>query len=395
MADQAKIANIRAMAKQAAEKSGRRHLKSVSSRLPGNTAVDDGLQSRATTTRPNNPAQTKGASQHETAGRAGNAAQRATASDAARIDSLNLYEGHEQTPDGYRDALQNIRQRQPQNQQRTQGAAEQTSAGDESNSMVPVDIRGNTDTASRDLQAINDAVNLAERERHELGLMQESKLFSDRQLDQLGIVHPRSRNRPVVDSIRQLRTKLFSLRKTGNFSVLVSSVVPGGGSSFIAMNLAATIAFDQTKTSLLLDANLQNPFLHKMLRLIGRKNARGLVDFLESPSIGVESIVHPSGIPRLRIVPAGSPQRYSEEHLSSQLCNKLMMDIQQRYSNRYIVVDGPAISGSADASVLADLCDFLVLVVPYGSVTPGYLDSLIDEIDETKLAGIVLNDQPE
>ena len=52
-------------------------------------------------------------------------------------------------------------------------------------------------------------------------------------------------------------------------------------------------------------------------------------------------------------------------------------------------------SGSADASILADLCDYLVLVVPYGAVTPGQLDSLIDEIDETKLAGIVLNDQPE
>ena len=72
-----------------------------------------------------------------------------------------------------------------------------------------------------------------------------------------------------------------------------------------------------------------------------------------------------------------------------------MIDVQQRYRNRYIVVDGPSISGSADASVLADLCDFLILVVPYGGVTPGFLDSLIDEIDETKLAGIVLNDQPE
>ena len=159
--------------------------------------------------------------------------------------------------------------------------------------------------------------------------------------------------------------------------------------------MRARFAIDQTKTSLLLDANLQNPFLHKMLKLIGRKNANGLVDFLEAPDMGVENIVHPSGIPRMRIMPAGSPQRYSEEHLSSQLCHKLMIDIQQRYGNRYVVVDGPAMSGSADASILADLCDYLVLVVPYGAVTPGQLDSLIDEIDETKLAGIVLNDQPE
>lgn len=285
---------------------------------------------------------------------------------------------------------------QPRATQEAHTALRNQAPRNDGNSMIPVDVRGNAaNSSSRDLQAVNDAVLLAERERKELALMEDKKLFSDRQLDQLGIVHPRSPNRPVVDSIRQLRTKLFSLRKTGNFSVLVSSVVPGGGGSFVALNLAASIAFDQTKTSLLLDANLQNPFLHKMLKLIGRKNANGLVDFLEAPDMGVENIVHPSGIPRMRIMPAGSPQRYSEEHLSSQLCHKLMIDIQQRYGNRYVVVDGPAMSGSADASILADLCDYLVLVVPYGAVTPGQLDSLIDEIDETKLAGIVLNDQPE
>ncbi len=327
MADKAKMANIRSIADQANKKTARRHLKGISSQLPGQAANDQNAYSPTVAERD----------------------AQARSSDA--------------------------------------------------NSLVAVDVRGLDNTAanssSRDLQAINDAVNRAEQERKELALMEDSKLFSDRQLDQLGIVHPRSANRAVVDSIRQLRTKLFSLRKTGNFSVLVSSVVPGGGGSFIALNLAASIAFDQTKTSLLLDANLQNPFLHKMLRLIGRKNAKGLVDFLEKPEMGVENIVHPSGIPRMRILPAGSRQRYSEEHLSSQLCHKLMIDVQQRYRNRYVVVDGPAMTGTADASMLADMCDYLVLVVPYGVVTPGYLDSLIDEIDETKLAGIVLNDQPE
>ncbi len=386
MADQAKIANIRAMAKQAAEKSGRRHLKSVSSNLPGKKRAADSMPEPAVDARQST----------------------ADADIGASLDPSHIHTGHDQalnTNQAFQAGSQthqppqNRPQGQPQSPQQSspqsQAAHRHAPAQDESTSMVPVDIRTQSHSRGRDLQAINEAVNLAELERHELSQMQESKLFSDRQLEQLGIVHPRSKNRAVVDSVRQLRTKLFSLRKTGNFSVLVSSVVPGGGSSFIALNLAATIAFDQTKTSLLLDANLQNPFLHKMLKLIGRKNPKGLVDFLETPSMGVESIVHPSGIPRLRIVPAGSPQRYSEEHLSSQLCNKLMIDIQQRYSNRYIVVDGPSISGSADASVLADLCDFLVLVVPYGAVSPGYLDSLIDEIDETKLAGIVLNDQPE
>jgi len=264
------------------------------------------------------------------------------------------------------------------------------------NSLVPVAERTRQQNASRSLQAADDALSLAERERHELARMEEARLFSDRQLDQLGIVHPRSKNRSMVDAVRQLRTKLFSLRRNGNFSVLVSSVVPHGGGSFVALNLAAAIAFDQTKTSLMVDANLQDPVLHKLLKLIGREGAHGLVDYLEAPEIGIEKIVNPSGIPRMRIIPAGiANDRHSDEHLSSQRCQKLMIDIKERYGNRYVVVDGPPMATSADARILSEMCDFIVLVVPYGAVTSSMLDSIVDEIDETKLAGVVLNDQPE
>jgi len=71
-----------------------------------------------------------------------------------------------------------------------------------------------------------------------------------------------------------------------------------------------------------------------------------------------------------------------------------MYDIKERYDNRYIVVDGPSIGTSADARILSEICDYTVLVVPYGGVTTGVLDSIIDEIDERKLAGIVINNQP-
>lgn len=263
------------------------------------------------------------------------------------------------------------------------------------NAMVPVgEKRSRRDSNRQQLKAANDAVSLADRERLELARMEEAKLFSDKQLEQLGIVHPRSKNRGLVDAIRQLRTKLFSLDKSRNFSVLVSSVVPEGGGSFVAMNLAATIAFDQTKTSLLVDANLHDPVLHKLLRLIGRENAPGLVDYLETPEIGVENIVSPSGVSRMRIMPMGSSEKISNEHFSSQRYQKLMLDIKDRYSNRYVVVDGPSMASSTDARILSDICDYTVLVVPYGGVTPGVLDSVIDELDERKLAGIVINDQP-
>lgn len=258
-------------------------------------------------------------------------------------------------------------------------------------SMVPL---GKSSGGSNQLRAANDSVSLADRARADLANMEEARLFSDRQLDVLGIIHPRSKNRDMVDAMRQLRTKLYSLKPEGNFSVLVSSVVPEGGGSFVSLNLAATIAFDKAKTSMLVEANLHTPVLHRLMKLVGREDAHGLLDYLERPELGIEHIVSPSGIPRMRVVPIGSHHEISAEHFTSARYKQLMLDIKERYDNRYVIVDGPAMNTSADARILSEICDYTVLVIPYGGVTPGALDAVIDEIDERKLAGIVMNNQP-
>ncbi|MFT5895562.1 MAG: protein-tyrosine kinase [bacterium] len=258
-------------------------------------------------------------------------------------------------------------------------------------SMVP----GSTDrTGSTALRAANDSVSLADRAQADIANMADERLFSDRQLDLLGIVHPRSKNRVMVDAMRQLRTKLYSLKPEGNFSLLVSSVVPESGGSFVSLNLAATIAFDKARTAMLVEANLHTPILHKLMKLIGRENSAGLLEYLERPELGVEHIVNPSGIPRMRCVPIGSHQEISAEHFTSARFKQFMLDIKERYDNRFVIVDGPAMTTTADARILSEICDFTVLVVPYGGVTPGTLDSIIDEIDERRLAGIVINNQP-
>ena len=257
--------------------------------------------------------------------------------------------------------------------------------------MVPVSKSPN---GSHQLRAANDSVSLADRARADLANMDEPKVFSDRQLNILGIVHPRSKDRAMIDAMRQLRTKLYQLRPNENFSVMVSSVVPEGGGSFVSLNLAATIAFDQAKTSMLIEANLHAPVLHKLMKLMGREDSRGLLEYLEQPELGVEHIVNPSGVPRMRVVPLGQHVSGSAEHFTSARYQQLMMDIKERYDNRYLIVDGPSMGTSADARILSEICDYTVLVVPYGGVTPGTLDSVIDEIDERKLAGIVINNQP-
>ncbi|MFK7893669.1 MAG: CpsD/CapB family tyrosine-protein kinase [Granulosicoccus sp.] len=259
-------------------------------------------------------------------------------------------------------------------------------------SLVPVGKRA---PGSRHLlRAANDSASLAEKLQAELARMDEPMLFNEEQLDLLGIIHPRSKNRAIIDAMRQLRTKLYQLKPDRNFSVLVTPAVPEAGGTFVSMNLAATIAFDQARTSMLVETNMDSPVLHRLLKVLGREDAKGLLEYLESPYVEVEQIVNPSGVPRMRVIPVGAHSGLSAEHFSSARYRQLMMEITHRYDNRYIVVDGPALSNSADAAILSDLCDYTVIVVPYGGVTPSTLNSMIDEIDERKLAGIVINNQP-
>lgn len=224
--------------------------------------------------------------------------------------------------------------------------------------------------------------------------MQDPRLFSKAQLEYLKIIHPQSDNRKLVDTFRELRTRLMGLRDNQNFTVMVTSVAPGGGGSFVAMNLAASIAFEDSKTSLLLDCNLRDPYVHKILQLAKLDNGKGLTDFLANPTIGIESVVRPSGIPRMRMIPVGGKRESATEYFSSRTMHGFFNEVSRRYRDRYVIVDAPSIASSADAKILANLVDYIILVVPYGKISANQIASICHDVDQSKLIGTVLNDEP-
>ena len=74
---------------------------------------------------------------------------------------------------------------------------------------------------------------------------------------------------------------------------------------------------------------------------------------------------------------------------------RAMLDsLRSRYPDRYLFLDGPAVKGSPDARILADLVDFVVLVAGSGRDTPGAIQKVMANFESTKLAGIVLNQLP-
>ena len=140
-----------------------------------------------------------------------------------------------------------------------------------------------------------------------------------------------------------------------------------------------------------MDCNLRTPSLH---RVFGPGAFPGLTDYLENTEMNVSEIIHPVGIERLRIIHSGGQRELPSEYFTSLKMKRLLDGVRQRYRERYIIMDAPPMTESADMQILAELCDYVVLVVPYGRVTESQIDACVKVIGETKLLGIVFNNEP-
>jgi len=184
--------------------------------------------------------------------------------------------------------------------------------------------------------------------------MTEALKFDDEKLQTLKLVHTDSTERELLKSFRELRTRLLKKTKGRNFVCLVTSVSVGGGGSYVARNLASVITMDKTKTALLVDCNLYAPSAEQLLP---KEPALGLTDFLDNERVSVEHILCASG-----------------------------------YTDRMVIIDGPSVGEyDAEIRILADLCDFAVIVVPDNAVTEAQLNEAITSIGKDKIAGLVLD----
>jgi protein-tyrosine kinase len=221
--------------------------------------------------------------------------------------------------------------------------------------------------------------------------MRENLPLDQHVLAQRQIIYPEMGENGTVRAFREIRTKIIKKTQGQNCTIMVTSVAAGGGSSFVTLNLGAAFSFDAGKTALLLDCNFKNPSLH---RLFGAGTFRGLKDYLENSDMDVAEIIHPVGIERLRIIPSGGRREIPSEYFTSLKMKQLLESIKQRYRERYIILDAPPMTESADTQILAELCDYIVLVAPYGRVTESRVDVCAKAIGEKKLIGIIFNNEP-
>ena len=227
-----------------------------------------------------------------------------------------------------------------------------------------------------------------DKQRDHIENMVEVTLMTQEELAELKIIYPGMPQRELLNSFRSLRTRLVQKGQGRNFVLLVSSLSMGGGSSFVAMNTAASFALDEQKTAIYIDCNFDNSFANTLLK---DNRDYGLIDYLENPELELKDIIYSAGIPRVRVIPPGQGGETSVEKLASPRMQKLVSALKERYADRFIVLDVPPVSESSLARILSHVADMAILVVPFGRVTPSQVLSGIDAVGENKFSGLVFN----
>ena len=210
-----------------------------------------------------------------------------------------------------------------------------------------------------------------------------------------GLMPPEQQERQVADQFRQIKRALIANATgrggnkvpNGNL-IMTASALPNEGKTFTSINLSMSLALDKDIEVMLVDADVAKPHIS---RIFGVEREAGLLDALKDDSIDVESLVIPTNIPRLSILPAGTRTDIATELLSSKHMQGTAARLAARNPNRVILLDSPPLLLTTESRALTAVVGQVVIVVCAG-VTPqqAVLDA-VSHVPQDKTIGFILN----
>lgn len=200
---------------------------------------------------------------------------------------------------------------------------------------------------------------------------------------------------PIENELRQIKRKLLNnafgknakLLKHPNL-IMVTSPKPNEGKSFISINLALSIALEQDKTVLLVDADVLRPSVNREL---GIEQTNGLIEYLLKDDEEVSNVIFNTNIDKLKLIPAGKPHHLSNELLASEKMVLLADELANRYPDRVVIFDCPPLIGISETLVLSNLVGQAVIVVEESKTSIASIQEATKPLNDELALGIVLN----
>lgn len=193
---------------------------------------------------------------------------------------------------------------------------------------------------------------------------------------------------PAAVAIDELRSKiLHALSQKGWRRIAITSPGPGCGKSFVAANLALSLARRRSSRTALLDLDLRVPQLSKLL---GQTDVPDLEDFLTGNQ-PLESVFRRFGR-TLALGLNGTPVEMAAELLYSPDTSAAMTALVEQLDPEIVICDMPPALGSDDLLAMAPNLDAVLLVVDGTKTTPDEVRNC-ERLFEGRLPllGVVLN----
>lgn len=184
----------------------------------------------------------------------------------------------------------------------------------------------------------------------------------------------------MAEAYRSVRTALqFSTSHGAPKRLLVTSTTRDEGKSTTALALAINFA-QMGNRVLLVDGDMRNPSVHKML---GMPNELGLSNLLSDDARG-ETLIQPTVVPNLSVLTAGpSPPNPVDLLMGPKLM--AMLDKASAVGISHVIVDGPPILGIADSIVLGNQLQDMLFIVRAGATRKA---NIRDALRRLRLSGL-------
>ncbi len=168
---------------------------------------------------------------------------------------------------------------------------------------------------------------------------------------------------PFTDSIRIVREFVADLLERDTAVALsVTSALPSDGKTFISLALASAVASER-KRVLVVDADLRNPRIGRVLEIPTEQC--GLTNILSGKIKEFDEVIRPSHIPGLYFVMSGP----IPENPVALLRTPTMREFIQRCRKSFdlVIIDCPPVLGFADATIIGNYVDGVLLIVKQGN----------------------------
>jgi len=209
-----------------------------------------------------------------------------------------------------------------------------------------------------------------------------------------GYLTPGLANRAMAEEFRVIKMQLLrnmdaaAAKGRRRNLIAVTSALPGEGKTFFSMNLAMSLAMEVDYHALLVDADVLRP---SVLRRYGLTEELGLLDLVTRPEIDVSDVLLRVNVPKLTLLPAGTPNAKSPELLSSGAIEKLLNELAERYADRLVIFDAPPILLASGARHLASRVGQVVMVVEADSTDSHSVSQAFAAVETCPLVSSVLN----